>query len=91
MGILDGVVVPRRGIDDKPAGMSERDLHVRGLGRDRLRDRLRRDRYCARVPMNRSEMATIVDYLNGLNEPYRTGAEGVRVGRAPQQLRAYRP
>jgi hypothetical protein len=32
-----------------------------------------RDRYCARVPMNRTEMGEIVDYLNRLNEPYRTG------------------
>jgi hypothetical protein len=32
-----------------------------------------RDRYCARVPVSASEMARIVDYLNGLNQPYRDG------------------
>jgi hypothetical protein len=32
-----------------------------------------RDRYCARVPVSRAEMARIADYLNGLNRPYRDG------------------
>jgi hypothetical protein len=32
-----------------------------------------RDRYCARVPVTAAEMARIVAYLNGLNEPYRDG------------------
>jgi hypothetical protein len=32
-----------------------------------------RDRYCARVPVSASQMARMVDYLNGLNRPYRDG------------------
>jgi hypothetical protein len=32
-----------------------------------------RDRYCARVPVSASDMALIVDYMNGLNRPYREG------------------
>jgi hypothetical protein len=32
-----------------------------------------RDRYCARVPVSAAEMTRIVDYLNGLNRPYRDG------------------
>jgi hypothetical protein len=32
-----------------------------------------RDRYCARVPVSAAQMARIVDYLNGLNRPYRDG------------------
>jgi hypothetical protein len=32
-----------------------------------------RDRYCARVPLDREKMTRIVDYLNGLNVPYRDG------------------
>ena len=32
-----------------------------------------RDRYCARVPCHAAQMARIVDYLNGLNRPYRDG------------------
>ena len=36
---------------------------------------LARDRYCARVPLDRGKMAVIVDYLNALNAPYRSGRE----------------
>jgi hypothetical protein len=32
-----------------------------------------RDRYCARVPLSAPEMTRIVEYLNGLNRPYRDG------------------
>jgi hypothetical protein len=32
-----------------------------------------RDRSCARVPVSRPQIAHIVDYLNGLNRPYRDG------------------
>ena len=32
-----------------------------------------RDRYCARVPVSAAEMIRIIDYLNGLNQPYRDG------------------
>jgi hypothetical protein len=32
-----------------------------------------RDRYCARVPVSKAQMAQIVKYLNALNRPYRDG------------------
>ena len=32
-----------------------------------------RDRYCARVPVSKVQMARITGYLNGLNRPYRDG------------------
>jgi hypothetical protein len=32
-----------------------------------------RDRYCARVPVSAAQMGRIVNYLNGLNRPYRDG------------------
>jgi len=32
-----------------------------------------RDRYCARVPVSKDQMARITDYLNALNRPYRDG------------------
>jgi hypothetical protein len=32
-----------------------------------------RDRYCARVPVSAAQMHRIVDYMNGLNRPYRNG------------------
>lgn len=32
-----------------------------------------RNRYCARVPVSRPQMVKILDYLNDLNRPYRSG------------------
>ncbi|MGA3001324.1 MAG: hypothetical protein ABSE20_06345 [Acetobacteraceae bacterium] len=73
MGILDGVVFHREVFKDQPAGMSKTafmyDMSVAtdyaiGFGRDR---------YCARVPLDRAKMAAIVKYLNQLNAPYRSG------------------
>ena len=73
MGILDGVVFHRKALTDKPAGMSERDfMYEVSVATDYGID-LARDRYCARVPLDRGRMSTIVHYLNALNEPYRTG------------------
>jgi len=78
MGILDGILFHRAVFDAKPAGMSERDYmyevsiptdYAIGLGRDR---------YCARVPLDRGRMQTVIRYLNGLNEPYRSGQEVFR-------------
>lgn len=34
-----------------------------------------RDRYCARVPLDRAKMAAIVGYLNHVNAPYRSGQQ----------------
>jgi hypothetical protein len=34
-----------------------------------------RDRYCARVPLDRRKMQAIVDYLNKVNAPYRSGQQ----------------
>jgi hypothetical protein len=75
MGILDGVVFHRKALADKPAGMSERDfMYEVSIATDYGID-LARDRYCARVPLDRGRMSTIVHYLNALNEPYRSGRE----------------
>ena len=73
MGILDGVKFHTTVFDDKPAGLSERDYmyeisvatdYATGFGRDR---------YCARVPLEREKMQEVVNYLNALQEPYRAG------------------
>jgi hypothetical protein len=72
-GILDGVTFHRATLAEKPAGMSEHDFMYRvSIGTDFAVD-LARDRYCARVPLDRARMNTIVRYLNDLNEPYRSG------------------
>jgi hypothetical protein len=73
MGILDGVVYHREALAAKPANMSVQDyMYNVAIGTDYAID-IDRDRFCARVPLDRAKMAIIVSYLNGLNEPYRTG------------------
>lgn len=72
-GILNGVRFHRAALEKKPADMSEQDyMYEVSIGTDYAID-LARDRYCARVPLDRGRMATIVHYLNALNWPYRTG------------------
>ena len=57
----------------KPADMSVRDyMYNVAIGTDYAID-IDRYRYCARVPLDRGKMQIIIRYLNGLNEPYRTG------------------
>lgn len=72
-GILDGVVFHREALQDKPKGMSLQDyMYEISIGTDYAVG-LSRDRYCARVPLDRGKMDIIVHYLNGLNAPYRSG------------------
>ena len=73
MGIMDGIVFHRAALEDKPANMSERDfMYEISIATDYAVD-FARDRYCARVPLDRGKMDIIVHYLNALNEPYRSG------------------
>jgi hypothetical protein len=73
MGIYDGVVFHPEVFEAKPAGMSDRDYMYEVSVATDYATGFGRDRYCARVPLQRAEMGAIVDYLNQLNEPYRTG------------------
>jgi hypothetical protein len=73
MGILDGVVFHQEVFDTQPATMSKTDfMYDMSIATD-YGVNLGRDRYCARVPLNREKMARVVTYLNAINEPYRTG------------------
>jgi hypothetical protein len=75
MGILDGVVFHSRFFDDQPAGMSRTDfMYDMSIATDYAVN-FGRDRYCARVPLDRAKMAGIVEYLNAVNAPYRSGRE----------------
>ena len=76
MGILDGVEFHPDVFNDMPQGMSRRDYmyeisvatdYAIGLGRDR---------YCARIPMDRGRMIEIINFLNGLNDQYKDGKKG---------------
>jgi hypothetical protein len=72
-GVLDGVIFHRAALQARPAGMSLRDyMYEVSIATDYAVD-LARDRFCARVPLDRAKMATIVTYLNAMNQPYRTG------------------
>jgi hypothetical protein len=72
-GILDGVVYHDEVLKDKPEGMSVRDyMYDVAIGTDYAID-IARDRFCARVPLDRGKMEIIVRYLDELNEPYRSG------------------
>jgi hypothetical protein len=72
-GILDGVIFHREVFGDQPASMSKIDfMYDMSIGSDYAVG-FARDRYCARVPLNRAKMAAVVDYLNKLNAPYRSG------------------
>src|SRR5713226_3652816 len=73
LGILDGVEFHPEVFAGIPANMSRRDYkydvsvatdYAIGFGRDR---------YCARVPLDRERMARIVDFMNALNVDYRDG------------------
>jgi hypothetical protein len=73
MGIYQGVEFHDEVFDDMPAGMSRREFmydisiatdYAVGYGRDR---------YCARVPLDREKMARVVRYLNDLNLEYKDG------------------
>ena len=73
MGILDGVEFHEAVFEDKPEGMSRRDYMYEISVATDYAIAFGRDRYCARRPVDRDQMAKIVDYLNGINAPYRDG------------------
>ena len=73
MGILDGIEFHAVVFDDKPPEMSPRDyMYDVSIGTD-YAIAFARNRYCVRAPMDRAQMADIVEYLNGVNDPYRFG------------------
>src|ERR1700722_2126767 len=73
MGILDGVVFHREVFDTQPAGMSKTAfMYDMSVATDYAVG-FARDRYCARVPLDRAKMAAVVSYLNQVNAPYRSG------------------
>jgi len=73
LGVYDAVRFHPRVFDDMPPGY-ERDAYKYevSIGTDYALG-YGRDRYCARVPVSAPQMARVVDYLNGLNRPYRDG------------------
>ena len=78
IGLLDGVEFHEHLFRDKPSGMSDRDyMHEISVATD-YAVLFGRDVYRARVPLDYERMKLIVDYLNGLNAPYRDGEKTFR-------------
>jgi hypothetical protein len=73
MGILNGIQFHSRFFHDQPAGMSRIDfMYDLSVATDYAVN-FGRDRYCARVPLDRTKIARMISYLNAINAPYRSG------------------
>jgi hypothetical protein len=75
LGLYDGIRFHAGVFDDMPQGMSRRDYKYEVSVATDYAVGFGRDRYCARVPVDRAQMAEVVDFLNGLNAPYRSGSK----------------
>ena len=73
MGIFEGIVFHPKAFAGKPSGMSEQDYIYNVSVATDYAISFGRDRYCARVPLDRARMSVVVDYLNAQNAPYRAG------------------
>ncbi len=75
MGILDGVEFHAEVFDGMPAAMTARDYKYEMSVATDYAIGFGRDRYCARVPLDRERMTRMVEYLNRLNAVYRDGGK----------------
>lgn len=72
-GIYGGVDFHAAVFEDMPAGFSPADFRYEISVATDYAIAFGRHRYCARVPVDRSQMVGIVNFLNQINEPYRVG------------------
>lgn len=72
-GLLDGIAFHEHFFRDKPPGMSVDAFKYEISVATDYGATFGRDCYRARVPLDAGRMARMVDYLNALNAPYRTG------------------
>jgi len=73
LGILDGIEFHDGVFEGAPPNMSRRDFQYDVSVATDYAIAFGRDRYCARVPLDRERMARIVDFMNALNVDYRDG------------------
>jgi len=71
--IYDGVTFHDGVYDQMPAGFTRRSFQYEVSVATDFAITFGRNKYCARIPLSRPQMVKVVDYLNDLNEPYRTG------------------
>jgi hypothetical protein len=72
-GIYDGVEFHDGVFAEMPPQMSRRDFQYEVSVATDYAIGFGRDRYCARVPLDRERMATLIAYLNEVNAPHRAG------------------
>jgi len=72
-GLYDGVVFNDWVFADKPAGWDDEVWRYEVSIATDYAIGLGRGRYCTRVPVDRAQMAAMVDFLNRQNAPYRAG------------------
>lgn len=71
LGLYDAIDFHSEVFDDTPAGTSRRDYKYEvSIATDYAID-FGRGRYCDRIPVTRTQMARMIDYLNQQNAPYR--------------------
>jgi hypothetical protein len=73
--IYDGVTFHDEVYAGMPVGFTRRSFQYEVSAATDFAIKFGRNRYCARIPLQRSRMVKIVQYLNDLNEPYRTGGK----------------
>ncbi|GIL38200.1 hypothetical protein [Roseiterribacter gracilis] len=70
-GVYDGVIFHDKLFEDRAPGQDDETYHYDvSIGTD-YGVGLARDRYCARVPTDKSGLQRVVQYLNTVNQPYR--------------------
>ncbi|HTQ72101.1 MAG TPA: hypothetical protein VMH92_11480 [Acidocella sp.] len=74
-GLLEGIEFHEHLFRDKPAGMSREVFKYEISVATDYAVCFGRDVYRTRLPLNATQMRCIIDYLNALNEPYRSGAK----------------
>ena len=73
LGIYDGVEFQDKAFNGMPPGWSRADYKYEVSVSTDYAINFGRDRYCARMPLDREKMTKVVDYLNGLNDLYKDG------------------
>lgn len=71
--IFDAVTFHDEVYRDMPPGFTRQSFQYEISAATDYAIKFGRNRYCARIPLDRQQMTKIVSYLNVLNEPYRTG------------------
>lgn len=73
LGILNGIRFHKDVFDDEPAGMTPSDFMYEASVATDYGISLGRGRFCARLPVSRTQMERVVAYLNADNAQYRDG------------------